>query len=279
MDLVLITSYNRPQYLRLCLDYLSKAEGIYQDKAIWLFIDRGRTLIREFYEVLNDFPKLNVRITFRDYHNYHGNSYNTLEAYKEAFHSEAKYVYLVEDDVLVMPDFFKWHETIQKQESLMCSVAYRCHRNPAAKKINDPEAYLVSAQDYASIGVCWKRQRLAPVVSHACTQYYDDLNGYIKHNFPKNRFAGCFTEQDGLIMRIMGEKHGLVAWSFIPRCYHVGFAGYNRPRGPQFSYEELKEVIHNKEKVRNADRDFGDIEVVPELVPEWDKLYCAQRFN
>lgn len=280
MDLVCIPTYNRPDYLRLCLEYISHAN--HKGKQIVVFVDRGKQLIREFYEVIRDFSSLDLHVTFREHHEFSGNSYNTLEAYKEAYYSDARFVYLIEDDVLITSDFFEWHESVQQQEDLMCSVAYRCSRNPARNKEydSDPSAYLVSGQDYASIGVCWRREKLAPIIEHAKREYYANQEEYIVKRFPNNRFANCFTEQDGLIMRIMDEIDGLVAWSFVPRAYHVGFSGYHRLRGPNLSYSELKETIHNTEKIKDADRDFGDIEIVPtEPVPAWNELKCVQRFN
>ena len=83
-------------------------------------------------------------------------------------------------------------------------------------------------------------------------------------------------------MRVMGATHGVTIWGFVPRCYHIGFASYNRPRGPRLTYEELRETVHKVEKVKAADRDFGDIEVVPTLpVPAWQasQLHIVQRFD
>lgn len=283
MDIILVTTYNRPDYLRLCLDYLSRATGV-ESKEIRICIDRGRSLIREFYEVINDFrPRLNISTIVRPEHNYHGNSFNTLEAYKEAYASDAEFVYLIEDDVVVQPDFFMWHESVQNLGDYFCTVAYRCSRNSEARTdITDPTAYFTTARDFASVGVCWRRTRLAPVIEHAWPEYYQDLKGYLGAKFPNNRFADCFTEQDGLIMRVMGETNGIVAWPYIPRCHHIGFSGYNRPRGPRLTYQELRETVHKVEKVKAADRDFGDIEVVPILsVPEWQasQLHIIQRFD
>ena len=280
-DIVLITSYNRPDYLRLCLDYLARAEGV-ETKEIRLYVDRGRGLIREFYEVLNDFKHLNIQVTFRPEHTYHGNSYNTLEAYKEAYHTNAEFVYLIEDDVLITKDFFKWHEAVQARGDYLCSIGYRCIRNSEALRSEDPCAYFESSRDFASIGVCWRRTRLAAVIRHAREEYYQDLNGYLAKRFANNRFADSFTEQDGLIMRILGESHDTIAWCCRPRCWHTGFTGYHRLRSPRLSYDQLKEVIHDPLKVKACDLDFGDIEAVPtEEIPSWNKnnLYCLQRFE
>jgi hypothetical protein len=282
-SITLITSYSRPQYLKLCLEYLSQAVGI-ENQEIWLFVDRGRSLVREFYEVLADFKHLSIRTTFRPEHNYHGNSYNTLEAYKEAYATDAKFIYLVEDDVLVRPDFFKWHEAIQEKVNPFVSVAYRCSRNSEVRTdIVDPEAYLTSSKDFASIGCCWRREQLAPVIQHAKIEYYSDLAGYLAKHFPNNRFAGSFWEQDGMVMRLLGNNNDyIVAFGYVPRSFHFGNFGYNRPRGSRLSYDELKGIIHDLEKIKEADRDFGDIEPMPRDNPaEWDpaKLYRVQHFD
>ena len=161
MDIVLVTTYNRPDYLRLCLEYLSRAAGI-ENKEIRICIDRGRSLLREFYEVINDFrPALNISTVIRPEHSYMGNSMNTLESYKEAYQTDAEFVYLVEEDVLVQPDFFTWHEAVQGMGSFMCSIAYRCSRNSEARRdIADPAACFTSARDFASIGVCWATREI-----------------------------------------------------------------------------------------------------------------------
>jgi hypothetical protein len=283
-DIVLITTYNRPDYLRVCLEYLAAAQGI-QDHEVWVCIDRGKSLIREFYDVLNDFRnQISFSVFLRPEHTYIGNTFNTLEAYKEAYQTDAKFIYLVEDDVLVRPDFFKWHQAVQSRGDFFCSVAYRCSRNAEARRdITDASAYFTTARDYASIGVCWRRENLAHVIQHAKDEYYRDLKGYLVRRFPNNRFSDCYAEQDGLIMRTMGETHGLyTVWPYVPRAYHVGFAGYNRPRGTRLSYREIKQTIHDEEKIRAADKDFGDIEPVPtSLPPDWlsSDLHCVQEFN
>ena len=281
-DIVLVPVYSRPDYLRVCLEYLARAEGI-ADKEVWICIDRGRSLIREFYEVLNDFRnQINFSVIIRPEHSYMGNSMNVLEAYKEAYQTDAKFIYLVEDDVVVQPDFFTWHEAVQKTGDYFCSVAYRCLRNTGTFiNCTDPEAYFTTAQDYASIGVGWRRERLAPVIKHACEEYYKNLEPYILKHFPCNRFCTSYAEQDGLIMRVMADVKGITAWPYVPRAFHFGVNGYNRPRGPRLSYAEIKEMIYSPEKIAAADLDFHDVEPMPKgPTSSWDasKLHCIQRF-
>ena len=279
-DLVLITTHNRVDYLRLCLEYLSRADGI-ADKEIRICVDRSGVIPREVSDVLRHFNNLDIITVRRGYHGFQGNSYNTLQAYKEAFESTARFVYLVENDVLVQPDFFKWHEAAQAQGDFMCSIAYRCFRNAELNRnISSPEAYLISPRDYASIGVCWQRDNLEPIVQHACREYYDNMSGYLEQQFPNSSLSSYYAEQDGLIMRILEKSCKQTIWPFVPRAYHIGFAGYNRLRGKRLSYDEIKKTIHDKVRIEQANRNFKDIEPVPTCpVEKWSKLRCEQIFK
>lgn len=274
MDIILIPAYYRPEYLSLCLEYLDRAEGSRDDKEYWICQDyrpedchRFNMQERWTQEVIEKSP-LPVRFIRRKAHEFPGNSCNTLAAYKEAYDTDAQFVYLVEEDVLVTPDFFLWHEAVQaKEDAVMCSIAYRCSRNTEARKdVEDPSAYFTTARDYASIGVCWRRSRLGPIVKHATPDYYGDQTGYILRTFPGNRFSGDFCEQDGLIMRVMWEQRAFTAWPYIPRSYHMGWYGYHRPNGVrpdgqlQNKVMSLREHIQSPDRLKLAAPDFGDIE-------------------
>lgn len=293
-DIVIVPTYYRPEYLSLCLEYLSKAKGI-QNMEIWVCQDfREHDEHRHFIEeqwtaaVIDDWrTKLSIRFIRSAPHSYSGNTQNVMEAYKKAYETDAKFVYLVEDDVMVQPDFFQWHMAIQEQEKFFCSVAYRCSRNQEARTdITDPNAYFTTARDYASIGVCWRRENLSGIVKHAKLEYYNDLDGYMVKTFPGNRFGDCFAEQDGLIMRCMWDVAGVTAWPYVPRCYHMGWYGYHRPNGvrPNGHLEQkiaaLRGMISNAEQLKTAAPDYGDIEAMPHgAVGEWDSLYRVQHFD
>jgi hypothetical protein len=275
VDIVLIPAYMRPEYLSLCLEFLSKADGAKNDKEYWVCQDmrfhdehRFNMQLRWTKEVLDKSP-LPVRYIVRKPHSYAGNSYNTLEAYKQAYEeTDARFIYLVEEDVLVTPDFFTWHEAVQAREpDTLCSIAYRCSRNHEAKTdITDAGAYFTSARDYASIGVCWKRERLAPLAPHARDAYYADQVGYIQRTFPGNRFAGDFCEQDGLIMRCMWCERAFTTWPYVPRAYHFGWFGYHRPNGRRpdgqldVKVQAIRSQICDRTALKISAPDFGDIE-------------------
>ncbi len=293
-DIVLVPTYYRPEYLSLALEYLSKARGI-ENKEVWVCQDfrqhdEHRHLIEEQWTaaVIDEWrKKLSIRFIRSAPHIFQGNTQNVMEAYKRAYVTDAKFVYLVEDDVFVMPDFFEWHEAVQAEDNYFCSVAYRCIRNQEARNdVHDPNAYFTSKRDYASIGVAWKRENLKPLVEHATPEYYSDTDGYMTKKFPGNRFGECFSEQDGLIMRLLWQQDATVAWCYVPRAYHMGWYGYHRPNGfrPNGHLDQkiqaLRSMISDGERLKTAAPDYGDIEPFPQYdISEWHKLYKIQHFD
>jgi Glycosyl transferase family 2 len=277
-DIVIIPVYNRAEYLPLCLEFLSKAEGI-ETKEIWVCIDRGMNpAYRALTAVVAEWVSRGLRIVtyVREPHKYYSGSYNALEAYVEAFFSDARFVYYVEDDTFVQPDFFKWHEAVQADGDYACSIAIHSNSN---EPITDPSAYFTFEGGYDSHGVCWKRENLKMVVEHFVPEYYagDRVHyaEYLEKQFPKSAHRKIYVEHDGLIHAILEANHGVVAYPFVPRCYHIGFAGHNRMGGPKFTTAELKEIIYDADKVHAADV-HGTLGVMPRNpVPEWSEVHCT----
>jgi hypothetical protein len=296
-DVVLIPTYLRPEYLQLCLEHIAVAKATPTLKEFWICADsrphdkeRHGMVLGWQDEVLSAWHgTIPIRFIQGVKHDFDGNSYNVLESYKKAYNEpNVRNIYLIEDDVLVTPDFFKWHEAVAEAESTaMCSIAYRCSRNHETRTdVIDPRAYFTTARDYASIGVRWKKEALGPVLEHAVVSYYADQSGYIRTRFAGNRFAGDFAEQDGLIMRVMWEQHGFTTWPYIPRAFHMGWYGYHRPNGRrpdgflEQKVSEIRATISNAAKLKIVAPDFGDIEPYPtEPMPSYEGFTKLQHFN
>lgn len=298
-DLVLIPSYFRPEFLYLTLEQILKADGG-AEKHVWIAQDRKTTdlstrmnllsqvqLVAKLFE--DKFAKF--RYIERQPHSYIGNPLNFLELYREAFaEREVRYVYLIEDDVIVGKDFFRWHEAVQEKFSyeMLCSVGWHCTRNKTVEKSNDPHAVISSARDFTSIGVCWPHAALTYLVKHAVVDYYSNLHAHMAKNFPGGPIPSHqWTEQAGLIMRILLEQRGrkVVIWPGIRRCSHIGFNGYHRRNGFQFSgglqnkIQQLRAVIHSTKAMRELSKEFyEDIDELPKLY-DWtaDKLRIVQK--
>jgi hypothetical protein len=289
---VIIPTYYRPELLYLCLERVLGNPGA--GREIWLAQDRHAGDLprhtrdeEETESVVASFrTRLNLRRVVRPPHGYPGNSHNVLEAYRAAYQTDARYVYLIEEDVLVTEDFFRWHEAVQGRGDYFCSVAYRCTRNPRVRHSDDPAGYLECDGDYASIGVCWRRTNLAAVVRHATADYYGDPEGYVRARFPGSGLPPGAAEQDGLIQRLLIADGRPAAWASLPRAYHVGVWGYHRPAGVRFA-GTLKERVHAMREaatstaaLRGLSRDpYNDVEAPPARVPAWTFQRVVQRLD
>lgn len=294
-DLVVIPTYARPEYLQVTLEHLAVAERS-SPIDVWIFQDRHNfdspsTLHEQgiAQRIAEEFKALPIRFVQRAKHSFRGNPYNILEAYKEAYATNARYVYLVEDDVIVSPDFFRWHEAIQERGDYFCTVGWHCIRNPEVKKSDDPTAYIETTRDFSSIGVCWKREKLARVVHHARAEYYRGMAPYCRDAFPGNPIP-CrqWTEQAGIIMRILLQSPDAltVAWPSLARCAHVGINGYHRPGrafrgGVKERTAALRSAAQDQVKLDAVRRkEDDDISILPH-VPDWkpEDLHVSQAFK
>lgn len=296
-DLVLIPTFARPEYLTLCLEFLAKADGG-KDKEVWIAHDRHARDTQGMVDqwqlskaVADKFVGTFAGLRFieRKPHGFIGNPYNFLELYKEAFANlDVRYVYLVEDDVLVFSDFFRWHEAVQPRGDYFCTVGWHCVRNSMVKPSTDPTEYIESTRDFSSIGVCWRREKLEPFVRHARPEFYRQMAPYLAQAFPGSPIpCGQWTEQAGVVTRLLHEtRDRWVAWPTARRCSHVGVSGYHRPNGYRFGGEletrvrELRAAVTN-DRIVKMSRDFvDDIEPITETgawLPE--QLHVVQRFE
>lgn len=298
-DVVLIPTWCRPEYLYLCLEHLAVAcaeAGIKPEVVI--MHDRHKTdslaVTKELElakQVFDDCKKWFETISFnvREAHSYIGNPCNFLELYKAAYANvNYRYVYLIEDDVLVTPDFFKWHQAIQERNDYFCTVGWHCIRNPEVKPSTDPTEYVDTYRDFSSIGVCWRREKLRALVQHATPNFYQNMRVYIAKNFPNAPVGpGTWTEQAGIITRLLHEdKNRLIAWPSLRRLSHVGVSGYHRPGGHKFDGLLMQRVAalraaHQNGTINRLSKDpFDDIDQAI-TIPAWDvkDLHSVQTVN
>jgi hypothetical protein len=250
-DIVIVPTYDRPEMLWLCLEHLAAARGGEQVH-VWVYVDahvnQERPPRSEIIAVAKKFSQLTIDVVFREPHKYSGNSFNVLSAYMEALQTDARYVFLVEDDVMIHPAFFDWHYRQHYGQRLGCSIAMA--KGPR--------------QVYASLGVCFRREMLRMLVPHCQHAYFVGMREYIRRSFePKHQKPPLDCEQDGLIARVL-EGHRVV-WAQMPLAQHVGWYGYHRarsarPRGSlEDRYRQIKHVLSDDRLLRVWSKDFQDI--------------------
>jgi hypothetical protein len=225
-EIVLVPTYKRPEHLFCCLKRIREAEP---DIPIAIFPDRGSLFDKDFTEAVEPFlVKSDItRAIYVGDHSYHGNSYNVMEAFRWTASIGFDRIYYVEDDVMIHPDFFKWHrEQHDERDDIFASMAWVFNRY--APLIDD----VMYVPWYYAIGVCFNWNKLKLIAQHACPKYYEDMQGYIERAFPKSNLNSPFGiqhfEQDGLIQRVLDADKGQTATPGITKCSHLGFFGYNR---------------------------------------------------
>lgn len=257
-DVVVIPAYNRPEFLRLTLELITKNRG-FQDYLYLFALDYGfkTTLLQE----IKTFGKtgVNIEIIRTPYRNYREGkqSYNLLNGYRLAASKSTNLVFLIEDDVFISNIFFEWHKVVHQAEpEIFCSIATR-NNNTQIDIPGDVGDYYLKTDDYQSLGVCFKKQQVEFFGQYVTSEYFSNPVEYCRRTFPTSPLNIMFSEQDGLLRRIMG-KYGLYnAFSVNGLAYHAGaFSGKNRGRRLEGTLEQkiqqLRDICFDKDKMREA---------------------------
>lgn len=238
-DIVIVPTFDRPEYLWMCLENLRLAHGSHA-KQIWICEDVHEDKPKDFTTQIDMlatireagqlFGRENVTYFGRAPHTSYGNSHNLLQALKDSIYTDARYVYIVEDDTMVMKDFFNWHEQAQQQYQPFVTCAGRINRS-LNFQMNGPEAIDESQKDsmacvrshkaYMSWATCFKREGLYWLLKHAPDKDGDDpwRPGF---------------EQDMFIQDFIRDGHNASVWPYVPRAYHMGWYSYHRTAGQKF---------------------------------------------
>lgn len=256
-DIVIVPTFDRPEYLWACLEQLFMTNGI-AGKRIWVTEDihadkpKHFTIQMEMLATIREAVRLFgpcFRYLSTHPHTTYGNSFNLLNALHEASTTAAEKVYIVEDDVLVTEDFFSWNDEVHEKFNPWVSCAGRLNRSlnfamngPDAmdESIKDVNACKVVVGAYNSWATCFSRQAL------------DEIVGIIPSY---DTFTSGF-EQDIMIQDYMRKKAICSAWPFVPRAFHMGWYSYHRS-GVKFNgtLEEkvtaLQKTVTNQEKIRS----------------------------
>jgi len=257
-DWVMVPCWRRPEFLWHCLDNLTRAEGI-EDMAILFRLDTGYS--PENIEVIrsysNRLPHFEIDYSLPCPYRRTKQSANVLLGYLQAAKRARRFVHLVEEDIMVARDYFRWHRAVHDAAgSLFCSIAVR-NPNRAVTGSSEVGDYYLSNADYSSHGVCFDKSVLKELIApHVNMRYLRRPKHYLRRQFPSSVVGLGFVEQDGLIRRIQ-EREGLpIAYPCVPRAFDAGFYGYNRPGGVTGSLQErirrLSEIIYDPERMRHA---------------------------
>jgi hypothetical protein len=244
-DIVLLPCWRRPEFLWHCLDNLTQAEGS-SDLHVVFRPDTGHS--PEILEVVRAFsdrlPSFEISFPTPAPYRRTKQSANVLLGYLRAAAMARRFVFLIEEDIMVARDFFRWHrEAHAAAGELFCSIA-TTNTNIELEFTDELDGYYLSSGDYCSIGVCFDRKVLRELIApHVRMSYFRRPKSYIRRHFPISTIGLGFVEQDGLIRRIQERSSYPIAWPCVPRAFHSGFYGYNRPGGMMGSLQERVQIL------------------------------------
>lgn len=177
-------------------------------------------------------------------------TWNILNSLKAGYETGAEFVFFIEEDIFVTPDFFDRHLEMQRSGDFFVTSGRKLR--------NRDETY------FSNPGSCYRHEKLGLVVPHICPEYFADQKGYLEKHFPEMDDAGILD--DGLIRRVMQSVDGKALCAVPPIAFHQGFHYYDRM--PQYKVEgSLVEKIVGLRRllptVNPQDRYTGDFEQFP----------------
>ncbi len=257
-DIVLVPCWRRPEMLWHCIDNLCKADGV-QSMHVVFRPDSGYDAdnIAVIHEFAGRLPSYEIQPTPQCPYRRAKLSANILLGYMQAAALTRRYVYLIEDDIMVGRDFFRWHAAVHSQrESLFCSIAVRNH-NRCVQTPDDPDGYYLTSGDYCSWGVCFDRTVITGLIApHVNLDYLSHPKRYLRRHFADSRVSLGYVEQASLVRRIQEICARPIAYPATPRAFHAGFYGRNRPGGIPGALDErvrrLDTMIYDATAMRGA---------------------------
>ena len=210
---VAIPTSKRPELLALTLEKLSQAISIPKLRLIdvHIYADsvpeatlRQLEVVRDLYMpeafLFNAKPHISAP----------SGCWNILNSIKEASRF-AQDVYLVEEDVLVYPQFFEWHEN---------------QTAPASCGRRHFDLRWKFRHLYTNPGALLRRPLLDALLPHINDDYFSNTRGYLDRTFgPWHEITHL---DDGLIRNVMRANDWLPAYPEKPVCAHIGFRAYGQ---------------------------------------------------
>lgn len=254
-NVCLIAAWRRPEFLWHCIANIKLATGAEQLHYIFR-LDHGYD--PECMLVIDGFPfSYEVRETPKTHYQIGKQSYSLLTGYQYAALQATDLVFMIEEDVMVAGDFFRWHLAVQEQRpEAFCSIAVANPNRIMNDACSASGDYYIGGGDYCSLGVCFRREVILERIAPFCeTAYFANPVDYVHRRFKGLPIGHAFAEQDGLIRRIemVGPRSGIV-WPWVPKAYHAGYYGKNRGAGPRGTLAQrianLADIIYSDEAMR-----------------------------
>jgi len=246
-SVVVMPSKNRPEMLALSLEKIALTpEGQYLDVRIYL--DHGGNLAETEYVRDTYLPTAEI-FQAKEHISVLSGCWNILQSLKAGYETEARLIYLVEEDVLVSKSFFSLHNRIHGTGTYFVTCGRRLGKFPT--------------DFYSNPGTCYRRESIEKVLPHINDDYFRDPGGYLDKHFPT--MAGMDGPlDDGLIRKVQRSVNGRVLCTDPATAFHQGFKYYgkldpwvNRTGTIQERIQRLRKILS---EIKSTDRYAQDFE-------------------
>lgn len=174
--------------------------------------------------------------------------WNILNAIKSGYRTGADYIFLIEEDVLIKPDYFSWHLS---QTDCLAS----CGRK-------DRHHYPRYGPLYTNPGSRLTHRLVEQLIPHINDDYFARLREYLDEHFEPWDTQSVLD--DGLIRRVIRKMGGQAVYPDSPVCTHIGWRFYgkldiyqNNEVGIENRIVRLKELMQT---IKPGDRYASDFE-------------------
>jgi hypothetical protein len=229
--IVLIPCWRRPDFLAATLHRIQLARACRAQRYVFA-IDRDPN--PAIFDVIKAFG---LPHTIRQVmHAWSGPAYNILRGYQAALAVEPSpaWVGLIEEDVLVAEDIFEFWDAAFALDAQAFAVSACRNQNQPPMLFADRDAPRVYVDhSYQAIGTAHRATAAfrEVVTHHANPRYFARPIAYCAEHLPDEGLPAGAASQDGLFHRVVRRDRLRVLYPIVPRAFHAGWTGWNRPQG------------------------------------------------
>lgn len=249
-SVVVMPALRRPEMAALALQRIRQTPESSQ-LDVRIFVDFTTDQVLGEFEYVRDeyFPEATIYHA-REHIQVPSGSWNILHALQAGYDSGAEFIFLIEEDVMVFPDYFTWNFKQDGDHFATCGRYRKEYR----------------MDYYTNPGACFKSDSLRWVIPHINNSYFEDQRSYLDETFGPMDEASPLD--DGLIRRVIRQRNAEILYPETPKVAHQGFHYYNQFQ--QFKVEgSITEKIQTASKllatISPEDRYSRDFEPFPSL--------------
>jgi hypothetical protein len=215
-SVVVMPTFARPEILAHALMALNKAKDC---PPVYVFLDSGAPEGRadEVVSILHDYKSDAIFDVQPEHEKVTSGTWNILKSLEMGYKMGFEYVFLVEEDVMMYPDFMARHNELRASGDFEATCGRKVER------------FFVRYGDmYTNPGSCLTRKLLADLVPHINADYFRHTGEYIDKVFGRQYINSSLD--DGLIRMVMWKNDWKCGYPPLdkPIAAHQGFMWYDQ---------------------------------------------------